>query len=164
MVALGHGVTGAGCIYLTGGATALLHGWRAMTIDVDLRADPEPAGFLEAIARLKDELDVNIELASPDDFIPTLPGWRERSPFIAHHGALDFHHYDPYSQGLAKLERGHTRDVDDVDAMLRIGLIERPELWRLFLAIEPNLIRYPALDPESFRIVVDQFCNEAPGR
>ena len=41
MVALGHGVTSEGCIYLTGGATALLHGWRAMTIDVDLRADPE---------------------------------------------------------------------------------------------------------------------------
>ena len=74
MVALGDRVTGPGRIYFTGGATALLHGWRSMTVDVDLKADPEPAGFFEAIALLKDELAVNIELASPDHFIPTVPG------------------------------------------------------------------------------------------
>lgn len=44
-----------------------------MTIDVDLKADPEPSGFFEAIAILKDELSVNIELANPSDFIPELP-------------------------------------------------------------------------------------------
>ena len=52
MVALGQSVRGEGTIYLTGGATALLHNWRAMTIDVDLKPDPEPAGLFEAIARL----------------------------------------------------------------------------------------------------------------
>jgi hypothetical protein len=31
-----------GRIYLTGGATALLYGWRSTTIDVDLKANPEP--------------------------------------------------------------------------------------------------------------------------
>ncbi|MDQ3198340.1 MAG: hypothetical protein M3Q46_03985 [Verrucomicrobiota bacterium] len=59
--ALGERVRGAGRIYLTGGATAVLYGWRTMTIDIDLKADPEPAGLFEAIALLKDELDVNVE-------------------------------------------------------------------------------------------------------
>ncbi len=162
MAALGHRVTSAGRIYLTGGATALLHGWRPMTVDVDLKADPEPAGFFEAIAVLKDELAVNIELASPDDFIPALPRWRERSLFIARHGLIDFYHYDLYSQALAKLERGHARDVTDVTAMRQAGLIRPDLLFQLFLQIEPLIIRYPALDPKSFRAVVEAFCSEAP--
>ena len=49
MVALGERVEGPGRIYLAGGATALLHEWRAMTIDIDLRADPEPSGLFEAL-------------------------------------------------------------------------------------------------------------------
>src|SRR5438046_254109 len=39
MAALGERVRGEGTVYLTGGATAVLHGWRAATIDVDLKAD-----------------------------------------------------------------------------------------------------------------------------
>jgi hypothetical protein len=35
MSAMGHRVTSPGRIYLTGGATALMHGWRPMTVDVD---------------------------------------------------------------------------------------------------------------------------------
>jgi hypothetical protein len=30
---------------------------------------------LRAIAILKDQLDVNVELASPLDFLPVPPGW-----------------------------------------------------------------------------------------
>lgn len=163
MVAMGRRVKSGGRIYLTGGATALLHGWRPMTVDVDLKADPEPSGFFEAIAVLKDELAVNIELACPSDFIPELPNWRERSLFIARHDLIDFYHYDPYSQALSKLERGHTRDLTDVDAMLQTGLITRDLLWQQFLMIEPQLIRYPALDPGSFRSVVEAFCQNPSG-
>ena len=160
MTAMGKKTHGAGNIYLTGGATALLHGWRPMTIDVDIKADPEPSGYFESIASIKDELAVNVELASPPDFIPELPNWRERSLFIARHGQLDFYHYDPYSQTLSKLERGHARDLADVDSMFRQGLIEKTLLMNLFTFIEPQLIRYPALDPKSFRETVEQFCNQ----
>jgi hypothetical protein len=156
---MGSRVRTSGRIYLTGGATALLHGWRPMTVDVDLKADPEPAGFFEAIAALKDELAVNIELASPSDFIPELPNWRERSLFIARHGLIDFYHYDPYSQALSKLERGHSRDLTDVEAMLHRGLIRRDLLLKLYLEIEPMLIRYPSLDPGTFREIVESFCR-----
>lgn len=160
MVAMGRKTKGAGSIYLTGGATALLHGWRPMTVDVDIKADPEPTGYFESIAVIKDELSINIELASPSDFIPPLPKWRERSLFIVRHGQLDFYHYDPYSQALSKLERRHTRDLSDVAAMLRDGLIEKKLLMELFHHIEPDLIRYPSLDPQSFRETVEEFCKE----
>ena len=162
MHALGRAVKSPGHIYLTGGATALLHGWRTMTVDVDLKADPEPKGLFEAIAELKDGLSVNIELACPSDFIPELPDWRDRSLFIARHGQIDFFHYDPYSQALSKLERGHTRDLTDVQAMRQLGLIQTDTLRRLFSEIEPRLIRYPSLDSQSFRRVVEEFCDAPP--
>lgn len=158
MLALGKAVKGPGRVYLTGGATALLHGWRSTTIDVDLKADPEPPGFFEAIAAIKDSLDVNVELAAPDQFIPELPGWRDRSPFIARHGPVEFYHYDIYSQALAKIERGHDRDITDVRSMLEHRLIAKEKLWELFQAIEPALIRYPGITAATFRRSVEQFC------
>ncbi len=156
---LGERVRGAGRIYLTGGATAVLFDWRTMTIDIDLKADPEPPGLFETIALLKDELDVNVELASPDDFIPALPGWRERSLFIARHGLVDFFHYDPYGQALSKLQRRHDRDLVDVKFMLERDLISVEKLWQMFELIEPQLLRYPAIDPASFRKAVSYFCE-----
>lgn len=161
--ALGQRVRGPGVVYLTGGATALLHGWRTMTIDVDLKADPEPAGLFEALAALKDELDINIELASPDQFIPPLPGWRERGVFIAAHGPVHYFHYDLYSQALSKLQRRHERDLRDVRAMLRDGLIRLDRLQELFTQIEPQLIRYPGVDAASFRAAVEDFCRGNQG-
>src|SRR5688572_27603305 len=88
--ALGQRAKGPGTVYLTGGAVALLEGWRGSTVDVDLKLDPEPAGIFDAIAALKDELDLNVELAAPDQFVPALPGWRERSRFVAKHGPVSF--------------------------------------------------------------------------
>ena len=160
MAALGNRVSGPGRVYVTGGATAVLYGWREMTIDVDLKAEPEPPGFFEAIAQLKDELEMNVELACPSDFIPPLPGWRDRCRFIVRHGLVDFYHYDPYAQALSKLQRGHERDLSDVQSMLGAGLIGKDRLRALFEAIEPDLVRYPALHAPSFRRAVMRFCNE----
>src|SRR3954467_1543818 len=91
-----------GSIYLTGGATALLLGFREQTIDVDLKLDPEPKGVFEAIAVLKNKLNLNVELASPADFIPPAADWRERSRHIASLGPVEFFHYDFSLQSLAK--------------------------------------------------------------
>lgn len=76
MQVLGREAQGSGCIYFTGGASALLIGWRSSTVDIDIRLDPEPPGIFQAIAKIKQELNINIELASPQDFLPPLPGWR----------------------------------------------------------------------------------------
>ncbi len=158
--ALGRRVRSDGGVYLTGGATALLRGWRASTVDLDLRLDPEPAGAFEAIAAIKDELDANIELASPPDFIPELPGWRDRSPWVGRFGRIDVYHYDLYAQALSKIERGHDRDLLDVGAMVQSGDVVIARLQALFEAIQPGLIRYPGIDAPTFRAKVAEACDE----
>jgi hypothetical protein len=40
-------------IYLTGGSTAVIEGWRDSTIDVDLRFEPESDELLRALPALK---------------------------------------------------------------------------------------------------------------
>lgn len=157
MEALGQAARGPGRVYFTGGATAILCGWRDSTVDVDLKFDPEPAGVFEAIPRIKDQLRVNLELACPADFIPALPGWDEGSRFIAQHGPVEFFHYDLRAQALAKIERGHERDLDDVRAMLKRGLVLLDELIAAYAAIETRLNRYPAIDPHVFRAKLDEF-------
>ena len=109
MEALGKEARSSGCIYFTGGASALLIGWRSSTVDIDIRLDPQPSGIFQAIAKLKQELNINIELASPQDFLPPLPGWRDRSVFIGKRGQISFYptfrtfqstfeqFYNPYS-------------------------------------------------------------------
>lgn len=151
MRALGRSVKTAGRIYFTGGVTAVLMGWRDATMDIDLKADPEPDGFFEALPKLKEQIDINIELASPDDFVPALPGWRERSQLIESHGKLEFLHYDFYGQALSKIERWHDRDRVDVRRMFQDGLVDRGKLWDLFLQIEPNFVRYPAVNKQLLR-------------
>ena len=37
---------------------------------------------------------------------------------------MTFRHYDLYAQALAKVERGHARDLADVEAMLERGLVD----------------------------------------
>jgi len=98
-------------VYLTGGASAVIEGWRQSTVDVDLRFEPDSDELLRELPKLKDQLQVNIELASPPDFIPELPGWRERSGVIFTVGNVQVRHFDLYSQALAKIERGFQQDL-----------------------------------------------------
>ncbi|MEX1141199.1 MAG: DUF6036 family nucleotidyltransferase [Thermoleophilaceae bacterium] len=138
-------------IYLTGGATAVIEGWRDSTVDIDLRVEPDSDDVMRRIAGAKDDLDLNIELASPPDFIPELPGWRDRSPFVFREGRVTVRHFDPYSQALAKIERGFELDETDVRAMIDGGLVEPDRLLRLYAEIEPALFRYPRIDADDFR-------------
>jgi hypothetical protein len=155
MRALGAEAQSQARVYLTGGATAVLLGWRGSTIDVDLKFEPESDRLLRAIVELKERLEVNVELAAPDQFIPELPGWRDRSLFVVREGCLDFHHYDLYAQALAKIERGHAQDRDDVRNMLQRGLIDPATLLQRFEGIEADLFRFPAIDAAAFRRLVE---------
>ncbi len=146
----------SGRVYLTGGASAVLRHWRSSTLDIDLRIVPESDQLLRALSDLKETLQINVELASPADFVPELPGWQERSPFISREGLLSFHHYDFYSQALSKLERGHRKDLADVDSMVRDRLVDPRQLLRLFEQVADDLYRYPAIDPPSLRSAVER--------
>jgi hypothetical protein len=162
MRALGREAPSDVCVYFTGGATAVLLGWRASTIDVDIKMVPEDDAVLRAIPRLKEALRINVELASPMDFIPVPPGWEDRSLFIAREGRISYYHFDPYAQALAKLERSHTQDLLDVQAMVRTGLVEPRRALEYFERIEPELYRYPAVDPRAFRRAVEEAFRQGP--
>jgi hypothetical protein len=155
--AIGREARQAGKLYLTGGATAVLLGWRTSTMDIDLLLDPEQDSILRALPRTKEALEVNIELAAPFHFIPPVPGWQDRSLSAGAFGPLDVRHFDLYSQALSKLERGHTRDLADVRAMIDLGLVVPARLESCLGEIEPFLYKYPAVDPRSFRKRVEEF-------
>ena len=142
-------------VFLVGGTSAVLVGWRTTTIDLDLVMRPESDAMLRAIPALKERLRLNVELASPDQFIPVPDGWQQRSPLIRRIGKVTYRHYDFVAQALAKIERGHSRDVADVQAMLERGLVSSDEVRRQYAIIEPQLYRFPAIDPPSFRRAVD---------
>jgi hypothetical protein len=155
LTALAREATADTNVYLVGGTSAVLEGWRASTIDIDIVMRPESDAMLRAIPALKERLQLNVELASPDQFIPVPPGWEDRSPVVSRIGRVTIRHYDFCAQALAKIERGHARDLADVDAMLSRGLIRSADVREQFARMEPQMYRFPAIDPASFRRAVD---------
>ena len=142
-------------IYLVGGTTAVLLGWRSTTVDIDLVVRPEDDALLRGLAAIKERFDVNVETASPLDFIPVPPGWEERSVFIRRVDHARFYHFDLYAQALAKVERGHAQDLADVQEMIRRGLVEPRRAREYFDEIAPQLYRFPATDAPTFRRAVE---------
>jgi hypothetical protein len=151
MKALGERAASECRVYFTGGASAVLEGWRGETVDADILLIPDSDSLLQTLPELKEILHINVELASPAHFIPELPGWEHRSPFIERLGRVSFFHYDFYSQALAKIERGEEKDLADVRAMMERGLVTPSSLWEHFRQIEPQLYRFPAFTPAAFR-------------
>ena len=152
---LGRAVAPGTRMYLTGGATAVLEGWRQSTVDIDVRFEPDSDTALSRIGEVKERLAVNVELASPLDFLPPLAGWRERSRFRFREGNLEVFDFDPYSQALSKLERGFELDLADVRSMVDAGLVEPGRLAELLAGIEGELYRFPTVDPASLRAAVE---------
>lgn len=155
LAALARAATAETGLFVVGGTSAVLEGWRPTTIDIDLVIRPESDAMLRAIPALKERLSLNVELASPDQFIPVPKGWEERSPVIKRIGLVTVRHYDFCAQALAKIERGHERDVADVAAMISRGLIRSAAVREMFARMEPELFRFPSIDPPSFRRAVD---------
>ena len=151
MRALGNAVQQEYVVYLVGGATAVLNRWRDSTIDVDIALVGEADEILRALPSIKNELELNVELASPGDFVPLPTGWEHRAISIGAKGAVAYFHFDPYSQALAKLERAHEHDLLDVGRMIETGLVDRARLAACFEEIERDLYRFPAVDPAAFR-------------
>jgi hypothetical protein len=54
------------------------------------------------------------------------------------------------------IERGFTHDREDVLELIKRVLVEPARLRMLFNAIEPELFRYPAIDPPTLRRKLDE--------
>jgi hypothetical protein len=97
------------------------------------------SAFIATVRILKERLSLNIEEASPADFIPLPAGYRKRSQFVGRYGQLDVFHFDLYSTALSKIERGTENDFADVLTLLQSGRLEMAKLNNYFHEI---LLRY----------------------
>ena len=161
LAALGRRLRHPHTVYLVGGSSAVLVGWRPSTRDVDVRPEPDSDEVLRVLHELKESLDINIELASPLDFLPELDGWRDRSPYVGTWGRLQARHLDFRLQALAKLERGLDTDLADVRTMLERGLVDSRGLHAGFEAMRPRLFRFPTVDAARFARRLDDLVPKA---
>ena len=126
----------------------VFEGYLNRTLDINISfevCDDHLREFVVLVRDLGEQLSLNIEEASPSDFIPVPAGHRERSPYIGRYGKLEVFHFDLYSMALSKIERGTESDFDDVLILLHTGRIDMPDLSQYF---EEIMKRY---GPESIR-------------
>jgi hypothetical protein len=146
-------------VYLTGGATAVERGWRNSTLDADLSANRD--SVFSNIQQIKEDLNLNIEFAKPSDFVPKLPGEKNRHIFIKSTGNVHFYHYDPYSQAFSKIVRGFERDLKDVQHMVSSGLVDLIILMQLVTNLPDSAFKkYPQLNKNSVVTAVQKFVEQ----
>ena len=146
-------------VYLVGGGTAVLSGWRPTSIDADLFA-PDESVFRD-IQGIKERLNVNVEFARPEHFVPALPGSNDRHVFIETVGRVSYYHYDPYAQVLSKVVRGFERDLADAQAFVRSGMVDPDRLRKLVGRIRPSAYaKYPNLSQDAVQKAVEDFVSD----
>jgi hypothetical protein len=145
-------------VYLVGGGTAVFEGWRESSIDADLYAEQDE--IFRDVQGIKERLQLNIEFARPEDFVPPLEGSETRHVLIETVGRVSFYHYDPYAQVLSKVVRGFARDVADAKAFVTSGMVDPHELERLVHGIPESVYsKYPRLSSVAVRAAVDDFLS-----
>ena len=156
---LGKRYRGGGRFYLVGGTQMVYAGFRRQTEDINytVRLEGDDQEFVVAVRSLIRELNISVEQAGPGDFIPLPGGWEERSRFIGRYGQLDVYTFDPISTALSKIERGSSRDIEDVLALLRERIILMSELRAAFEEILPRL------ETESLRVDESDFRRKFEG-
>lgn len=143
-------------IFLVGGGTAVSLGWRSSSMDVDLFSDRDEV--FRDIQEIKERLNLNVEFARPEHFVPPLPGSEERHLFIETIGRVSFYHYDPYAQILSKIVRGFRRDVDDARQFVGSGLVDPDRLRKLVGSIPDRAYAgYPQLSRQAVERAVGDF-------
>lgn len=122
-----------GRLYLTGGAALVHRGIRpGQTLDIDIHITIDPANLTAQVAQLKHQMNMNIEFASPGDFIPLPNQWEARSQFIRRYDQVDVFYFDWYSIVLSKMQRANRQDVVDVQLLVRQGFVDLTELDLLY--------------------------------
>jgi len=143
-----------GRIYLVGGA-ALVHagirpGPSATTHDIDLEV--ASGDMYQTIQQLKKQLNVNVEFASPGDFLPLLSNWQSTSRYVGRYGAIEVFYFDFSSLALSKIARGNTRDLQDVNLLLQQQIISLVGLDCAAQEVAAQMGKgsYKRLDPNDF--------------
>ena len=150
---------GAHRVYFVGGGTAVYLGWRRSSIDVDLFSDKDIV--FRDIQKIKERLNINIEFARPEDFVPPLRGTAGRHVFVDTIGSITFYHYDPYAQLFSKVVRGFQRDLDDAREFIRSRMVDPLKLRSLVAAITDSAYaKYPSLTRTGTEGAIEAFLAE----
>ena len=143
-------------VYLVGGGTAVLVGWRPSSLDADLYAEED--SVFQEIQGIKERLNVNVEFARPEHFVPPLAGSDSRHVFVETVGRVSYYHYDPYAQILSKIVRGFERDLDDARHFVRSGMVDPEPLRELVDAIPDSAYaKYPSLSRSAVSRALQDF-------
>ena len=143
-------------IYFVGGASLVYEGLKEITIDIDInlkQTPPEEQGALvRTLRELKYKLELNIEEASPEEFIPLPSGALDRGVYLQRIGNVEFFHFDLYSTSLSKIGRGSEKDYEDVLKLLEHAKISWEKLEIFYDEIFPKLAEHSLkADPERFK-------------
>jgi hypothetical protein len=141
-------------LYLVGGAALVHLGVRpGFTQDIDIQVSGAHEGeLIVAVQRLIQQQQVNVEFASPGDFIPLPSQWEMHAQFAGRYGTIDVFYFDFYSIALSKIERGNNRDIADVKLLVQQGIITLSELDAAYQEVLAQLGkgRYPRITPQRF--------------
>lgn len=114
-----------GRLSLTGGAALVHRGIRpGQTLYIDIHISIDLADLTNQIARLKQTMNINVEFASPGDFLPLPTQWEARSAFIQRYNHVDVFYFDWYSIALSKTQRASRQDAIDVQLLVRQGFVD----------------------------------------
>ncbi len=135
-----------GRLYLVGGAALVHAGIRSgQTLDIDIHITVDPTNLTAQISQLKQRLNMNIEFASPGDFMPLPAQWEARSQFIKRYNQVDVFYFDWYSIALSKAQRANPQDIVDMQLLIRQGFVDVPELDVVYQDVR-NKIGNPPYD------------------
>ena len=109
-------------------------------MDIDIEISGENEGeMIEAIRQLIQQMNINIEFASPRDFMPLPKHWLTQSQYVGRYGAIDVFYFDFYSIALSKMQRGSTLDINDVKLLLQQRIITLEGLDAAYLEVFAQL-------------------------
>lgn len=151
---LGRTFRKPGRLYIVGGAALVHAGVRpGFTQDIDVQVSGANEGeMIVAIQRLIQQMQINVEFASPADFIPLPSGWEMHAQYVGRYGEIDVFYFDFYSIALSKIERGNSRDIEDVNLLVQQGIITLDELDRAYQEVLAQLGKgkYLRVTPQQF--------------
>ena len=151
---LGRTFRKPGRLYLVGGAALVHAGVRpGFTVDIDVQVGGTHEGeLIVAIQRLIQQMQINVEFASPADFMPLPSDWEMHAQYVGRYGEIDVFYFDFYSIALSKIERGNSRDIADVELLVQQKVIALDELDVAYQEVLAQLGqgRYPKLTPQRF--------------